>query len=409
MKRLSLSLALSIFLLPILTTAAAAQEPVVHAVFFYGPECPHCHQVITEVFPLLFNTYGGDNIEINYMPPESPEDEELENKAGPSIIEVSSAQLRILYVNLYWPIGRELYDNSMEMYGGFDGVPRLIVGDTALIGGADIPGQFPGIIETGLAEGGIAWPDLPQIDTIINKLIPLPTPTAQPSEEPASGVTQSPESSQTLIPITPTTTPESIPPIPDQNLTVIDRIKLDLTGNIISILVLLGMVASVIYAGVYMFSKPNLQSESWRLWSVLALGVLGIGVASYLAHIETTGSMAVCGPIGDCNTVNHSEYVLLFNFLPIAVFGLIGYIAILITWIIAKTKSGIISDLALLAILAMTCFGTIFSIYLTFLEPFVIGATCAWCLSSAIDMTAMMLISLPPGMAAWHRLKTQLT
>ncbi|WP_287908301.1 vitamin K epoxide reductase family protein [Chloroflexus sp.] len=35
--------------------------------------------------------------------------------------------------------------------------------------------------------------------------------------------------------------------------------------------------------------------------------------------------------------------------------------------------------------------GTLFSLYLTFLEPFVIGATCIWCLLSAITMTSAAL------------------
>ena len=34
-----------------------------------------------------------------------------------------------------------------------------------------------------------------------------------------------------------------------------------------------------------------------------------------------------------------------------------------------------------------------FSIYLTFLEPFVIGATCLWCLSSAVIMTLLYLLT----------------
>ena len=40
----------------------------------------------------------------------------------------------------------------------------------------------------------------------------------------------------------------------------------------------------------------------------------------------------------------------------------------------------------------MTAGGVLFSIYLTFLEPFVIGATCAWCLSSAVIMTLLLLL-----------------
>jgi uncharacterized membrane protein len=35
----------------------------------------------------------------------------------------------------------------------------------------------------------------------------------------------------------------------------------------------------------------------------------------------------------------------------------------------------------------------IFSIYLTYLEPFVIGAVCAWCLTSSVVMTLLMLLS----------------
>ena len=38
-----------------------------------------------------------------------------------------------------------------------------------------------------------------------------------------------------------------------------------------------------------------------------------------------------------------------------------------------------------------------FSIYLTFLEPFVIGATCMWCITSAIIQTTIFAISTAPA------------
>jgi uncharacterized membrane protein len=50
--------------------------------------------------------------------------------------------------------------------------------------------------------------------------------------------------------------------------------------------------------------------------------------------------------------------------------------------------------------LVMTSAGILFSIYLTFLEPFVIGATCAWCITSAVIMTLLFLLSLDPGRQA---------
>jgi uncharacterized membrane protein len=45
-------------------------------------------------------------------------------------------------------------------------------------------------------------------------------------------------------------------------------------------------------------------------------------------------------------------------------------------------------------LLAILFTGTGSSVYLTFLEPFVIGATCAWCLTSAVLMTASLAVAV---------------
>ena len=57
-----------------------------------------------------------------------------------------------------------------------------------------------------------------------------------------------------------------------------------------------------------------------------------------------------------------------------------------------------------MALFGMALFGTGFSIYLTFLEPFVIGATCMWCLSSAIILTVILLLSLDRARAAYENI-----
>jgi uncharacterized membrane protein len=48
----------------------------------------------------------------------------------------------------------------------------------------------------------------------------------------------------------------------------------------------------------------------------------------------------------------------------------------------------------------MAFFGVVFSIYLTYLEPFVIRAVCLWCISSAVIMALLLLLSLPS--AIWQ-------
>jgi uncharacterized membrane protein len=133
----------------------------------------------------------------------------------------------------------------------------------------------------------------------------------------------------------------------------------------------------------------NQVPTAWQTWAIPIIALIGLGVASYLAYVETTQVQAVCGPIGDCNTVQQSEYARLFGLIPIGVLGVVGYVAILLAWLIHRISDGRISHLALLALFAITL-GTLFSIYLTFLEPFVIGAACAWCLSSAIAMAVLL-------------------
>ncbi len=55
-----------------------------------------------------------------------------------------------------------------------------------------------------------------------------------------------------------------------------------------------------------------------------------------------------------------------------------------------------VSDGVWLALLGLTLFGLLFSIYLTMLELFVIHAVCAWCLGSAVISTLLMLLVVLP-------------
>ena len=124
-------------------------------------------------------------------------------------------------------------------------------------------------------------------------------------------------------------------------------------------------------------------------------------MAAYLSYIEVTQTQAVCGPVGDCNTVNQSKYAFLFGVLPVGVFGLMGYGLILGLWVLRRVGSGNASKQASLGVWAAALFGTLFSVYLTFLEPFVIGANCAWCLTSAVVMTLLLWASAPLAARVW--------
>lgn len=133
----------------------------------------------------------------------------------------------------------------------------------------------------------------------------------------------------------------------------------------------------------------------WYKWTILISSIAGLVVASYLTFVESTGAQVACGPSGGCSTVQNSKYAVLFGILPIGVLGLLGYLAILAAWVAWQFGPHTIKKTASLAIWAMCVFGVLFSIYLTFLEPFVIGATCMWCISSAVLMIILLLASTP--------------
>jgi uncharacterized membrane protein len=128
------------------------------------------------------------------------------------------------------------------------------------------------------------------------------------------------------------------------------------------------------------------------------LALLGLGVAGYLAYVETQAVAAVCGPVGDCNAVQSSPYARLFGVLPVGVLGAMGYILILAAWFWKRFRTGWLAEHASLAILGTAFLGTLFSLYLTYLEPFVIKAVCAWCLTSAVLITLLMLVNVRPAL-----------
>ena len=98
--------------------------------------------------------------------------------------------------------------------------------------------------------------------------------------------------------------------------------------------------------------------------------------------------------------MQNSRYALLFGVLPVGVLGLIGYLAVFAGWIVWQYGHRTTQKLGALSIWGMCIFGVLFSIYLTFLEPFVIGATCMWCISSAVLMMILLLIATPPAQQA---------
>jgi uncharacterized membrane protein len=173
------------------------------------------------------------------------------------------------------------------------------------------------------------------------------------------------------------------------------------SGFTLAWIVMAGMLAALVFCGVAFLranqGKPLPKNPAWIDLAIPVLSLLGLGVSFYLTYVETQSVQAICGPIGDCNAVQNSPYARLFGILPVGLLGILGYLAILAAWFWGRFRSDGLSKWSAPAVFGMAVFGTLFSIYLTYLELFVIFAVCIWCISSAVIITLIMLASLGPA------------
>ncbi len=121
--------------------------------------------------------------------------------------------------------------------------------------------------------------------------------------------------------------------------------------------------------------------------TLIVLTVLGLGVASYVTYVLYAGIKPACTAGESCTKVQTSRYSELAG-VPVALIGLIGYVAILASLLAPEDER------TRFATTALTLGGFAFSAYLTYREVFSIHAICEECASSAVIMTIMMCLSI---------------
>lgn len=311
-----------------------SEQPVVNAVLFWTNGCPYCSKVLTDVLPPIQDKY--------------------DSRLSILLIElVSSKDIDSLYT-----LGEALGMTKEQIE-----VPFLLIDHTALVGVGEIDTRLVGLVEKYLASGGLAYPSMPVLDELLPK-----------------GIAYS-SSGQFIHSVAQTT------------------VETNATGMALAwgVMIFMGiaLILSIVMILLAFQGKPMGDLKNWLDLAMPVLSIIGLGVSIYLTYIEVSHARAVCGPVGDCNAVQNSSYAKLFGVVPIGLVGALGYIAILVAWLWRRLRTDALSKIAGSAIFGMALFGTLFSIYLTYLELFVIRAVCIWCLSSAVIITVLMLLGLP--------------
>jgi uncharacterized membrane protein len=120
--------------------------------------------------------------------------------------------------------------------------------------------------------------------------------------------------------------------------------------------------------------------------ATVVVALIGLGIATYLTIVHYAGGSPVCAIAHGCETVQKSRYAE-FAGVPVAVLGLLGYVAILASLLRDDETSRTVTAFIAIA-------GLAFSGYLTYLELFTIHAICIWCVGSAICMLVLAGLSV---------------
>ncbi len=396
-------------------------KPEIKGILFYKPRCKECNRVIREFLPKMESQYG-DKLTIITANNGNP-------KGG------------MLYLNTLMDLNVDLNKQ----------LPLLIIGDQQLSGASEIIIHLPVIIEKELNQG-IQWPAITGLNELLEDIKKM-----SGSEQQKWMVFGPPHPVMVIINnalesfnrdsvgntyavlilggmllclliagltintyLQDGTKPRFKLIVPIlfvlgvvitehlanmQAILELGELSLGLREETLALILLIVMVVGLFYS-IYVLVKNSADSFNvWQKWIIPLLLIAGFVTSGYLTYIEFNQIEAVCGAIGDCNAVQESPFSKLFGLIPVALLGLLGNLAVLVTWFLSYYGPQSLKDLSNVALFLILFTGTLFFVYLTFLEPFVIGATCFWCISGATAMTIQLYASTKPAGLAYNRLR----
>lgn len=135
------------------------------------------------------------------------------------------------------------------------------------------------------------------------------------------------------------------------------------------------------------------KGRTWREAAAAVVALVGVLDAVYLTVEHLSGRSVRCVVVSGCDAVLSSSYATLFGSVPLAAVGAVAYF--LVFSLATLAAFGYRSLRGPLAVLVALMFA--FTLWLLYVQGFVLGAFCTYCLVSAAVTTtlAILLILLP--------------
>jgi uncharacterized membrane protein len=127
-------------------------------------------------------------------------------------------------------------------------------------------------------------------------------------------------------------------------------------------------------------------------WAMFVLAILGAIDSLYLLIYKLTGNNQMCLGNGGCHNVNFSPYSEIYG-IPISLIGLVAYIVMALV-IVLEPRLPVLEENGPLVLFGMSLVGVGFSVYLTYLELYVIHAVCPFCVVSAVIIVLLLVFAI---------------
>jgi uncharacterized membrane protein len=128
-------------------------------------------------------------------------------------------------------------------------------------------------------------------------------------------------------------------------------------------------------------------------WVSVGLAVIGVLVSIYMTIYKLTDNNNMCIGNHGCSVVNSSPYASVYG-IPVALIGVVGYAAILAVLYMQDRVNKFFKENSILMVFGMAITGFVFTLYLIYLEIYVIKALCPFCLTSQIVMTILFFVTV---------------
>lgn len=129
---------------------------------------------------------------------------------------------------------------------------------------------------------------------------------------------------------------------------------------------------------------------------VALVALTGVFVSTYLLLYKLGAFGTILCGTGGCEVVQNSPWAYFLG-IPVAAWGLGGYLTIFAVALAGIQPAHAGRRWVAIALLGLTTIALLFSLYLSALEAFVIGAWCQWCIVSAVLAVLAFGFSVPEG------------